>query len=208
VLECNTFAITEHKKILSAPPRYAIKNAQTGEILGEAIEIIGPLSQVLRWVVNKQFLPITIEVREKPDDSLLFTIRRGAYWFRSRVEVRDANQHLVGYFHSRFFTLRGGFTVYDQADQPLAQVQGQLWGLHYKFLTAGGQVELAEVSKSIGGMGGVAREMLFSADNYFLTIHPDYAEQPLAKMLLLAAALAIDIIYTSESRGTLDPVEA
>lgn len=208
MLECNTFAITEHPKVLSATHRYDIKNAQTGEILGEAIETIGPLAQVLRWVISKKLLATTIEVREKPDDSLLFTIHRGAYPFRSRVEVRDANQHLVGYFHSRFFTLSGGFTVYDEADRPLAQVRGRLQGLHYKFLSVDGQVELGEVSKSIGGVGSVAREMLFSADNYFLTIHADFADQPLAKMLLLAAALAIDIIYKSESRGTLDPVEA
>jgi hypothetical protein len=42
---------------------------------------------------------------------------------------------------------------------------------------------------------------LFSADNYFLTINPDLADQPLAKMLLLAATLAVDIIYKSESKG-------
>ncbi len=207
MLECNSFAITEHKKILSAPQRYDIKNAQTGEILGEAVETIGPLSQILRWVVSKHLLPTTIEVREKPDDSLLFTIRRGAYLFRSRLEVRDANEHLVGYFHSRFFTLSGSFTVYDEADRPWVQVQGRLGGVHYKFLTTEGPVELGEVSKSIGGVSGVVRETLFAADNYFLTIHPDVADQPLTKMLLLAAALAIDIIYKSESRGTLDPVE-
>jgi len=31
-------------------------------------------------------------------------------------------------------------------------------------------------------------------------VNPDLADQPLAKMLLLAATLAIDLIYKSESR--------
>ena len=53
-----------------------------------------------------------------------------------------------------------------------------------------------------GGAAGLAREVFFSADNYFLTVSPQFAEQPMAKMLLLAATLAVDIIYKSESRGT------
>ena len=52
----------------------------------------------------------------------------------------------------------------------------------------------------LGGAAGLAREMFFSADNYFLEINPELSEQPMAKMLLLAATLAVDIIYKSESR--------
>ena len=42
--------------------------------------------------------------------------------------------------------------------------------------------------------------MFFSADNYFLKVNPQFAEQPMAKMLLLAATLAVDIVY-----AILDP---
>ena len=79
-----------------------------------------------------------------------------------------------------------------------------MFGFDYRFLTEDGKVELGQVSKVIGGLGGIAREMFFSADNYFLKLNPDLADQPMAKMLLLAATLAVDIIYKSESRGGLD----
>lgn len=204
MLECNTFAITEHKKILSSVQSYDIKNGETGDVVGSAKENIGSLTQVLRWVMSKQFLPTMVEVREKPDDSLVFTLRRGWYLFRSRVEVRDAQGELVGYFKSKFFTISGGFHVYDKDDKYFAHVKGRLFGFHYKFLTEDDKVEMGEVSKQIGGVAGLAREMFFSADNYFLKINPDLAEQPMAKMLLLAATLAVDIIYKSESRGTVD----
>jgi uncharacterized protein YxjI len=130
----------------------------------------------------------------------VFTLARGWYIFRSRVEVRDAQGELVGYFKSKFFTISGGFHVYDKDNKHFAHVKGRLFGFDYRFLTEDGTVELGRVSKVLGGVAGVAREMFFSADNYFLAINPDLAEQPMAKMLLLAATLAVDLIYKSESR--------
>jgi uncharacterized protein YxjI len=134
----------------------------------------------------------------------VFTLRRGWYVFRSRVEVRDAQDQLVGYFKSKFFTISGGFHVYDKDGKYFAHVRGRMFGFDYRFLTEDGKVELGRVSKVIGGAAGVARELFFSADNYFMEVNPDLAEQPLAKMLLLAAALAVDLIYKSEDRGGAD----
>jgi hypothetical protein len=201
VLECNTFAITEHKRVLSSVHRHDIKNGETGEVVGTAVELIGRLSRILRWVLGRRLLPTTVEAREKPDDSLVFTIHRSAYLFRARVEVRDAQDQLVGYFTSEFLPVGGHLRVYDQDDKYFASVRGNLFGSSYRFLSADGTVQLGEVTKTRGGLAGGARGALFSADNYFLMVNPDLSELPLAKMLILAAALAVDIIYKSESRG-------
>jgi hypothetical protein len=203
VLECNRFAIEEHKKVLSSVQSYDIRNGQTGEIIGTAAETIGPLTKALRWVMSKHLLPARLEVREKPDDSLVFSLRRGAYLFKTRVEVRDAQDQLVGYFRSKFFTISGGFHVHDKDGKPFAHVKGRLFGFDYRFLTEDGTVELGRVSKQLGA-GGLARELFFSADHYLLEVNPELADQPLAKMLLLAATLAVDLIYKSESRGGVD----
>ena len=45
------------------------------------------------------------------------------------------------------------------------------------------------------------KELFTSADSYGVEINPELAEQPMAKMLILAAVLAIDLIYKSESRA-------
>jgi uncharacterized protein YxjI len=203
MLECNSFAIQEHKKILSSVQSYEIKNGETGELVGSAREDIGFFTKTFRWFMSKHLLPTRVEVREKPDDSLVFTLSRGWYLFRSRIEVRDAQGELVGYFRSKFFTISGGFHVYDKHNKHFAHVKGRMFGFDYRFLTEDGKVELGQVSKRVGGLGGLAREVFFSADNYFLKINPELAEQPMAKMLLLAATLAVDLIYKSESR-TLD----
>jgi hypothetical protein len=204
VLECNRFAIQEHKKILSSVQSYEIRNAENGEVVGFARENIGGFTQAMRWIISKALLPTMVEVREKPDDSLVFTLRRGWYIFRSRVEVRDSMDQVVGYFKSKFFTISGGFHVYDKDGKYFAHVKGRMFGFDYRFLTEDGTVELGHVSKRIGGAAGLAREVFFSADNYYLEVNPELNEQPLAKMLLLAATLAVDLIYKSESRGGVD----
>jgi uncharacterized protein YxjI len=200
MLECDMYAIQEHRKILSSVQSYDIKNAATGELLGEAREQIGFITQALRWFVSKHLLPTLLEVREKPDDSLVFSLQRRGYLFRSRVDVRDAMGSVVGYFKSKILTIGGGFHVYDKDGRYFAEIKGNLFGFDYKFYNEDRSVQLGSVSKKLGGLAGLARELFFSADNYFLRINPDLSEQPLAKMLLLAATLAIDLIYKSESR--------
>jgi uncharacterized protein YxjI len=204
VLECNRFAIQEHKKVLSSVQSYDIRSGDTAEIVGTARETIGPLTKALRWVMSKHLLPTRIEVREPPDDSLVFSLRRGMYVFKARVEVRDSQEQLVGYFRSKFFTISGGFQVYDRDGKKFADVTGKMFGFDYRFLTDDGKVELGRVVKKLGGIAGLAKELFFSADNYFLEVNPELADQPMAKMLLLAATLAVDLIYKSETRGTLD----
>src|SRR5262249_7936543 len=105
MLECNAFAIQEHKKIISSVQSYDIKNGETGELVGTAREDIGFFTKALRWVMSKHLLPTKVDVFEKPDDSLVFMLRRGWYIFKSRVEVRDSQGQLVGFFRSRFFTI-------------------------------------------------------------------------------------------------------
>ncbi|MDB5308299.1 MAG: hypothetical protein JWO38_2501 [Gemmataceae bacterium] len=197
MLDRNRFVVKEQIKILSSTQTYAIMDGESGEQTGTAQEVIGLLVKALRWVMSKQLLPTRVEVREKPDDSLVFTIRRGVYLFRSRVEVLDAQGALIGYFRSKILTISGGFHVYDKDDKHFAEVKGKMFGFDYRFRTPDGKMELGRVSKK---WGGVMKELFTSADSYGVEINPELAEQPMAKMLILAAVLAIDLIYKSESR--------
>jgi uncharacterized protein YxjI len=197
VLEHNRFVIREQVKLLSTTNTYDILDAQTGEPLGTAQEHVGGLVRALRWVVSKHLMPARVEVREKPDDSLLFTIRRGAYLLKSRVEVLDAQGELVGFFRSKVLTISGGFHVYDRAGHHFAEVKGRWVGFDFRMVTPDGKVELGRVSKQ---WGGLAKELFTSADTFGVEVSPELAEQPIAKMLVLAAALAIDMIYKEESR--------
>ncbi len=206
MLEHNTFVIKEKVKIISAVQSYDIFD-ERGELLGTGKETIGVLTQLCRWFMSKQFLPTQLEVCEKPDDSLVFTISRGWYLFRSRVEVHDAQGELIGYFKSKFFTISGGFHVYDKDDKHFADVKGKLLGWSYRFLTPDHTVEMGKVSKKLGAMG-ILKEMFTSADTFGVEVNEDLTDEPMAKMLILAATLAIDLIYKSESSGTVDTSDA
>ena len=72
-----------------------------------------------------------------------------------------------------------------------AEVKGDWVGWNFRFLGPEKE-ELGLVTKKWAGLG---KELFTSADNYIVSIDDSLEDQPVAKMLLLAAALAIDIVY-------------
>lgn len=199
MLEPQRFLIKERVRFLAAGQTFDLydADADSREPIGVATEVLGPLARLSRWFVSKQLTGTTIEVREKLDESLVFTVRRGAYLIRSRVEVHDAQGELVGWLKSRLISWSGGFHVYDRSGRLFAEVRGNFVGFEYRMLTPDGAVELGRVTKK---WASVVKEVFTSADAYLVELNDDLAEQPLAKMLVLAAALATDMIFKAESR--------
>ncbi len=198
MLSSDKFAVKEQVKFLKNHKTYDIFDPETKKQIGTAEEAISGIVKMLRWVVDAKFMGTKIEVREFPDKALVFTISRGAYFFRSRVEVKDANGDLIGYFKSKLFSFSGGFHVYDKADKHFADIKGNFTGFKYRVLTPDHKVELGKVSKEWGGM---MKELFTSADSYIVDVADDLKEQPIAKMLVLAACLATDMIFKSEQKG-------
>ena len=62
---------------------------------------------------------------------------------------------------------------------------------YFKFIGSNGQ-ELGTVTKKWAGIG---KELLTSADNYIIALNETAAGQAVASALLLAAGLAIDIVF-------------
>ena len=199
MLESRRFLVKERVKFLKSRHTYDIfdPDGNPADPVGVAEEELGVVTQVLRWFVSKQLMPTRVEVREKPDDSLVFVIRRGWYLFRSRVEVLDAHGTPVGYFTSKLFSWGGGFHVSTADGKPFAEVKGNFIGFKYRVVSADGGFELGKVSKQ---WAGIAKELFTSADTYLVEVTDDLDSQPIAKMLVLAAALAVDMIFKSESR--------
>jgi uncharacterized protein YxjI len=197
MLELQNFLIKEQIAFLKTTDTYDIFNPDTGEQVGVANEVPGKLISVLRVVLSKKLMPTKVEVREHPEGALVFTIRKPVTVFRSIVEVYDGGDEKVGHFQSKLFSIGGGFWVYDRAGEPFAEVKGKWNGWEFTFATPEG-VELGRVTKK---WAGALQELFTSADNYVVSVADRLAEQPIAKMLLLAAALAIDIVYY-EQGGT------
>ena len=108
-----------------------------------------------------------------------------------KVLVEDASGEQLGYFKSNMFSLGGGFYVYAMKDPKIAEVKGNWKGRNFKFLAPNGN-ELGFVDMKWGGM---AKELFTSADTYIVSLDEKTAESRIATILLLAAALAIDIVF-------------
>lgn len=191
MLERQRFFIKEQVAFLKTTDTYDIYDPDTQEHVGVAVENPGTFVTYARVLINKHFMPTKVEVRELPDESLVFTIRRPFSMWRAQVEVYDAEDELIGFFRSKLFSLGGGFWVYDKDGNQFAEVKGNWVGWDFKFLTPDGN-ELGVITKK---WAGLAKEFFSSADNYIVAIDDSLAAQPIAKMLLLAAALAIDIVF-------------
>lgn len=196
MFDARRFLVREQVKILATHQTYDIFDAETSQQIGVAEENLSSIVSLLRWFVSKHLMPTTVEVRDQCG-MIQFTISRGWYIFRSRVEVNDPNGELVGYFKSKLISWGGGFYVYDRNDKQFAEVKGNIFRFNYKLVSADGSTELGFVSKK---WENLAREFLTSADTYLVEAAEELQDQPFAKILVLSAALAIDLIFKSESR--------
>lgn len=187
----NQYFIREHVGMFKLTDTYDILDPETQQQIGVAKEEISGLMHVLRFLINKQFLPTTVNVYEGANAETamrLFSIKRGFTFLRSRVDVVDAQGEVVGWFKSKFLSLGGAFRVFDKNDREVARVKGDWKGWNFKFLM--GEQEIGCVTKKWSGLG---KELFTSADNYIISLNGD--PNPAKAVLLLAAGLAIDTIY-------------
>ena len=193
MLNRKTFFIREHVGFLKLSDTYDILDPETQAQLGIAREKPGMLIHILRMLINKQFLPTKVFIYSGADhedeSKLLFLIQRGITLFRSRVNVHDQHGAVIGWFRSKAFSLGGAFYVFDAADNELAFVKGDWKGWNFSFLDKA-KNEIGAITKKWAGIG---KELFTSADNYVISLRD--ANSPTNATLLLAAGLAVDIIY-------------
>jgi uncharacterized protein YxjI len=196
MLDLQNFLIKEQAGLLKMSDVYDIYNPETGAQVGQAQEVVSGLNKVLRLFISKKLMPTTFECREHPEGALVFYLKKPVALFRAVVEVYDADGKKLGYFKSKMLSLGGGFWVYDNNDQQFAEIKGKWTGWEFKFLSSQGS-ELGSVTKK---WAGALKELFTSADNYVVSISPELADQPIAKILLLSAALAIDAVYYEQGQ--------
>jgi len=193
MLNRKTYFVREHVGLMKLSDTYDILDPETQQKIGIAKEKPGGLILVLRFLVNKQLLPTKVFVYEGSDpeneSKLLFSIQRGVTLFRSRVNVCDRRGTVVGWLKSKAFSLGGAFYVFDARDNEVAFVKGDWKGWNFRFLDKS-EKEIGTITKKWAGIG---KELFTSADNYIIALSQD--PTPEKATLLLAAGLAVDIIY-------------
>lgn len=197
MLDRKMYFIRERIGFLKLADTYDILDPETQVQLGIAKEKPGALIHVLRFLVSKQLLPTNVFVYEgdNPEDEtkLLFSIRRGFTFFRSKINIVDQAGNLVGWFKSKAFSLGGAFRVFDVSGTEVALVKGDWKGWNFRFLDQA-ENEIGVITKKWAGIG---KELFLSADNYIITLNQESA--PAKAILLLAAGLAVDTVYKEKN---------
>jgi uncharacterized protein YxjI len=109
--------------------------------------------------------------------------------FRSKVDVLDENNQLVGIFKQKFFSIGGKFDVEDANGNFLCTLKGKWTSWDFKF--ADSNQEYAHVTKKWAGLG---KELFTTADNYILNIFDNVPENDSKRILILGAVLCIDMV--------------
>ena len=195
MLERTTFFIKEHAALLKLTDTYDILNPTTGQKIGIAKEEPPTWAKWLRLVVKKHQLPTAINIYENESQPPVVSIKRGFTFIRTKIRVFAGDGRSLGYFRSKLLSIGGGFYVFDHADQQVAEVKGNWKGWDFKFLNQSGR-EVGTVTKKWAGLG---KELFTSADNYIISLTDLSGANSDTVALLLAAGLAIDVVYKEKS---------
>lgn len=188
-LSRNVYLVKEHVGLFKAANNYDIYDPQTGQIIMECREPnLGALTKMLRFTKYKRMTPFDIQIRT-PDGRMVVQVRRGWTLIRSKVYVLDEAGHPIGSFKQKLFTIGGAFDVLDPQDKPMCQLKGKWTSWEFKFVADG--VEYAQVTKK---WAGALKEILTSADNYFLEISETVPPDNPLRQLILAAVMCIDMV--------------
>ena len=185
----NTFLIKEHLGIFKAANNYDIFDASNNQLLLKCVEPnLGIFTKIFRFTDYKRMTPFDVQITTAEGRKLL-SVKRGIAIFRSDVEVFDQNDRLIGTFRQKFWSIGGQFEIFDHNDKMLCNLQGKWTGWDFKFTN--NNVELASVSKKWAGIG---KEFFTSADNYVLQINDAVPQDDVARQLILAAVVCIDMV--------------
>jgi uncharacterized protein YxjI len=149
---------------------------------------LGLFTKLLRFTDYKRNTPFDVRITD-PQGRPVVTVKRGISIFRSRVEVLDENNQLIGQFQQKLLSFGGKFEVLDAAGNSVCWLKGKWTSWDFRFEQDGR--ELARVSKEWAGLG---KEFFTSADNYMLIINDSVAPNDKVRQLILAAVMCIDMV--------------
>ena len=189
VLNRNLFFVKEHTGIFKAANNFDIYDPENQELLMSCREEkLGFFTRILRFTEYKRMTPFNIVVSSASGEKVL-TVKRGVSLLRSKVEVLDEHDNVVGKLKQQLFSLGGKFSVLDADENFLFSLKGKWTSWDFKFVKD--DMEFARVTKKWAGIG---KEFFTSADNYILKVEDQVPQDNNIRVLLLGAVLCIDMV--------------
>jgi len=177
--------VKEQVALLKLRDTYDLLEAEGLSSVGQAKDEPEAWAKWARLLVKKALLPTTLNVYAPNAPFPQLSIHKRPGFFRTRLEIRDAQGQLLAQVISKVFTLGGALIIQDGARQPIGELKGDWKGWDYKASLQG--QDIGRVTKK---WAGIAKELFTNADQYLVESH-----QPQHFKLLLGLALAVDLVY-------------
>lgn len=189
ILNNNLYFIKERTGIFKASNSYDIFNPENKQqILTSTEPNLGIITKIFRFTKFKSKTPFDVSIQTMGDQKVL-GLQRGIAIFRSDVKLLNGNDHQIGVFKQKFWSMGGKFEIYDMQGKQVCLLQGKWTGWDFKFIRDG--KELGFVSKKWAGIG---KELFTTADNYMLQINDSVAPDDTIREFLVAAVICIDMV--------------
>ena len=189
LLKTNLFFVKEHLGLFKASSNYDIYDPESKQLLFQCREInLNIVTKLLRFTDFKRYTPFDIQITTEKSERVL-KLKKGISLFLSRVSVYDENEKKVGYLKQRLFPLGNNFDVFDVNDTLICSLNGSLFAWDFKFVR--NQEAIGTVTKKWAGIG---KELFTTADNYILEINSSVAKDDLARLMMVASVLCIDMV--------------
>ena len=189
LLKTNLFFVKEHLGLFKASSNYDIYDPESKQLLFQCREIdLNIVSKLLRFTGFKRCTPFDIQITTENSERVL-KLKKGISLFLSRVSVYDENEKKVGCLKQRLFPLGNNFDVFDVNDTLICSLNGSLFAWDFKFVR--NQEAIGAVTKKWAGIG---KELFTTADNYILEINSSVAKDDLARLMMVASVLCIDMV--------------
>lgn len=188
-LESDIFLIKEHGGILKISSHYDILDAKTGNIIIECKESQSSVfTKFLKLGRHKKNAPFKIGFFNAKGQKLM-SIKKGFSIIRSKIEIRDSDEKVIGYVRQRLLRIGGKLDVLDHYHELILSIEGNWIGWEFDYIRKGNTI--ARITKKWTGIG---REFLTTSDNYIIELQPLETKEAELRKLILASAICVDLV--------------
>jgi hypothetical protein len=184
---------------VSAPNSYDFYEPDTRQKVGEASEVQDGALTAMHSLIrgSKAWTTARIEVCEGRDHVLLFSVRRPPHLWTSRVEILSPEDEPLGYFTWKAFSrlLSQPFLIHDAGGRLVLQMRPEFLRGRLNFFDMRGRY-LGNMMTEAAYLGRVKIAWVPRGGSYYVTFGARLERRPRHKLLLLGAALGLDLIDT------------
>ncbi|MFT3824695.1 MAG: phospholipid scramblase-related protein [Chitinophagaceae bacterium] len=185
--ESNEYFIDEKVQFLRFENAYRVYD-RDGLQVGNVVQRVSGWHKFLRLFLNKAMFPFTMEIIDAYEE-VLVTIKRGWTFWMSKVTITDARGNLIGTIRQKFKFFKPTFRISNVSGEEIASITGDWKAWNFTIMDDKGH-EIGYINKK---WAGVLKEAFTSADKYYVTIVPEYAEDT-NKINIVSTAICIDMI--------------